>query len=132
MSTRSVLTFIDERGRHSVYKHHDGYPSDTLDALLKTVPYAWDLPRFEADDFGAAFIAANKQRGGGSIRLTKGPEAHGDLEYDYEISFQNNAITVKQFDWNWGSSDNHRDTTPAFEGTLDEFKAHVEKAEADA
>jgi hypothetical protein len=60
MSTRATYTFIDEHDTIHVYKHHDGYPTGALDAIGLAFPYAWTLPRFEADDFAAAFVAGNK------------------------------------------------------------------------
>lgn len=68
MSTRAVYTFIgcaefDRGERHHVYKHCDGYPSGAADAIAAAIPLAWPLPRFEADEFAAAFVAGNKERG---------------------------------------------------------------------
>lgn len=62
MSTRAVYTFHDERGRYHVYKHSDGYPEGmgACYAINAALTFAWPLPRFEADEFAAAFIAANK------------------------------------------------------------------------
>jgi len=65
MSTRAMYTFIEpnhtdsKRGYH-VYKHHDGYPSGAVQWIKAALDHAWPLPRFEADDFAAAFVAANK------------------------------------------------------------------------
>ena len=81
MSTRAVYGFKDEHATHWVYVHHDGYPSgaaDKFSTALKSKK-CWQLPRFEADEFAAGFIAANKDRPG-SVRLTSGPQAHGDIE----------------------------------------------------
>ena len=86
MSTRAVYMFKDEQTLpFSVYKHHDGYPSGAMEWISNTAEKAWELPRFEADEFAAAFIAANKE-GEGKIRLTRGPEYHGDLDYVYTVS----------------------------------------------
>jgi hypothetical protein len=72
MGTRSMYTFIgDKRGRwleqHHVYKHFDGYPlhgdSGAVIWIKAALDYAWPLPRYEADDFAAAFVAANKRSG---------------------------------------------------------------------
>lgn len=97
MSTRAVYTFIDDDGRsYPVYKHHDGYPSGAAAHIRAALPYAWPLPRFEASEFAAAFVAGNKalpdpkypDSQGGGVYLTAGRSAHGDLEYAYEISFK--------------------------------------------
>ncbi len=89
MSTRAVFTFIED-GRSGdafhIYKHCDGYPSHAAKCIRAAVPLAWPLPRFEACEFAAAFVAANKEAGGGNIYLTTSWEDHGDLEYRYEIS----------------------------------------------
>src|SRR3954467_14029413 len=63
MSTRALYTFIDperEQDTFHVYKHHDGYPKGAAQHIEAALAYAWPLPRFEADEFAAAFAAANK------------------------------------------------------------------------
>lgn len=66
MSTRACYRFIPENGPNdwpgvvTVYKHMDGYPSGAADAIEAALNFAWPLPRYEADDFAAAFVAANK------------------------------------------------------------------------
>lgn len=94
MSTRAVYTFFDQHEEHSVYKHHDGYPEGALEFIKKAVKSAWPLPRFEPDDFGAAFVAANRD-GPGGVYLTKGPETHSDLSYLCRISCRNGRIYVQ-------------------------------------
>jgi hypothetical protein len=95
MGTRAVLTFKDRYNSFSVYQHYDGYPEHTLPAIEAAKEYAWELPRFEASDFAAAFIAANKQKGGGNIYFTDTHESHGDLEYRYEIEGKEKKLFVK-------------------------------------
>lgn len=91
MSTRACYSFTDEMGTFHVYKHHDGYPSGAAKAIQNALPLAWPLPRFEASDFGAAFVAGNKKGDypGGSVRLMQsGPiedVAPEDIAYRYEI-----------------------------------------------
>jgi hypothetical protein len=60
MSTRAIYTFSDEYHTVSVYKHSDGYPTGAIEALQKAVHYAWTFPRYEADEFAASFVTANK------------------------------------------------------------------------
>lgn len=87
MSTRACYTFIDADGvAHHVYKHSDGYPSGAATFIKAAQEFAWPFPRFEASDFGAAFIRANKEGGGGGVYLTTHYNDHGDLEYRYEIA----------------------------------------------
>ena len=97
MSTRAVYTFIDEDNHHHVYKHHDGYPSGAIEFILKALDKSWPLPRFEADEFAASFIAANKGSAGG-VRLTTGPSAHGDLSYRYEITVKEDKLYTRIFE----------------------------------
>jgi hypothetical protein len=65
MSTRACYRFIDRPGDHAevvtIYKHSDGYPEGAVCWITKALEFAWPLPRFEADEFAAAFIAANKK-----------------------------------------------------------------------
>lgn len=62
MSTRACYRFIDPQAAAvvTVYKHSDGYPEGAVCWITKALNFAWTLPRFEADEFAAAFIAANK------------------------------------------------------------------------
>lgn len=68
MSTRAVFTVTDENNTFHIYKHYDGYPSEVPSNIAKALKFAWQLPRFEADEFAAAFVTGNKCSGG-SIRL---------------------------------------------------------------
>lgn len=69
MSTRACYRFFPENGPFyndfpgvvTVYKHHDGYPKGAATAIEAALDFAWALPRFEADEFAAAFVAAGKQ-----------------------------------------------------------------------
>lgn len=61
MSTRALFTFKDETAAFNVYKHYDGNPSGAARVIRHAIDYfAWPLPRFEADEFAAAFVAAGK------------------------------------------------------------------------
>lgn len=87
MSTRAIYGFTDGTLTHWVFVHHDGYPSGAAQkfAAVLNSKRIWQLPRFEADEFAAGFVAANKD-GQGSIRLSAGPDSHGDTEYCYVVS----------------------------------------------
>lgn len=104
MSTRAVYTFKDEYDSFSVYKHYDGYPAGqgagtgAFGFIEAAKEFAWDLPRFEASEFAAAFIAANKNKAGGDLYVTEGPEYHADLSYKYEITAKQNSLLVKVFE----------------------------------
>ena len=115
MSTRAMYSFIDDGGTFHVYKHHDGYPTKEgayghIEGALK---YAWRLPRFEADEFGAAFVTACRVAGiehlkdypemiGGGVRLMPSGDwkevASFDLEYRYEIRARGNVLEVRGFE----------------------------------
>jgi len=69
MGTRAVYFFEDSDGVYGVYKHYDNYPSGAMWFIENAKEYAWPFPRFEADDFAAGFVAANKAKGGGGCRL---------------------------------------------------------------
>jgi hypothetical protein len=62
MSTRAMYTFRSADGseEHHVYVHSDGYPTGAAEKIVAALEYAWPLPRYEADEFAAAFVAANK------------------------------------------------------------------------
>jgi hypothetical protein len=93
MGTRTCITFTDSDSSHSVYQHYDGYPSNVADNLHHTIRNAWPLPRFEADEFAAAYVATCKEQAG-NVRLSKGPRSHGDLSYRYTVRCEAGAILV--------------------------------------
>lgn len=105
MSTRAVYTFIDkDNSRYHVYKHWDNYPEreDNLEVgayafIRQAKELAWELPRFEASEFAAAFIARHKHEGGG-VYLTRGWGEHGDLSYHYTIRQKNGKLEVRTYD----------------------------------
>ena len=79
MGTRAVYFFEDKNDKsyYGVYKHYDGYPQGAASHIEDAKSYAWPLPRWEADEFAAAFVAANKNPKGGEIRLLPQFEAVG-------------------------------------------------------
>src|SRR5215475_1386730 len=63
MSTRALYTFKGEttEDNWNVYKHSDGYPTGAANVLKTALDFfAWQLPRYESDEFAAAFCAAAK------------------------------------------------------------------------
>lgn len=92
MGTRAAITFEDDMGKFTIYQHWDGDP-DTIMQNLSTVKKCWDFPRWEADEFGAAYIATHKT-GSGNIRLSRGHTAHGDLSYSYNVKLAGNALQI--------------------------------------
>ena len=85
MSTRAIYTFKGFGETYHVFKHHDGYPSGAAGFLEATLTKAWDLPRYEPDEFACAFIAANKT-GSGDLRLARSRTSEADVEFGYTIS----------------------------------------------
>tara|TARA_R100001443_G_scaffold108189_1_gene118446 strand:+ start:4718 stop:5140 length:423 start_codon:yes stop_codon:yes gene_type:complete len=97
MGTRAIYIFEDEHEEVHVYKHYDNYPQGAVHFIEDAKAYAWPLPRFEADEFAAAFVAANKNRKGGEVRLVNARfkdrdemlEANDWCDYHYVISKHN-------------------------------------------
>ena len=97
MGTRAIYIFEDDHEEVHVYKHYDNYPSGAVDFIENAKEFAWELPRFEADEFAAAFVAANKNRKGGEVRLVNARfkdreemlEANDWCDYHYVISKHN-------------------------------------------
>ena len=86
MGTRGVYTFKEKGVTFHVYSHWDNYPTGGAQKLQATInsDKAWTLPRYEADEFAAAFIATNKTDSG-NIRLQKGRTSAMDVEFGYTI-----------------------------------------------
>lgn len=108
MGTHAVITFRDGFDSYHVFKHFDGDPVGVADALttMQNSGKVWELPRFEADEAAAGFIAANKTKEG-DFRLCKDPSQYGDLEYYYEVFQADNgqliirASTVRNHKGQW-------------------------------
>lgn len=84
MSTRAIYTFKGFGETHHVFKHHDGYLSGAAVALESAIQLAWCAPRYEPDEFAAAFVSGNKQAPGG-VRLARSQTAFCDVEFAYVI-----------------------------------------------
>ncbi len=131
MSTRACYTFTDNSGSYHVYKHHDGYPTGAAGHIQNALSKAWELPRYEADEFAAAFVAANKNTSGSVRLMPSGPiqdVAPGDIEYRYEIFPGNNGelrVTAYLVN-NWG---NYTEEL-LFNCAFSELDQAAEKAEA--
>jgi hypothetical protein len=136
MSTRACYTFTDWQGEFHVYKHHDGYPYahgvhegenyevGGLVWINNAKEFAWELPRFEADDFAASFVVANKD-GGGGCRLINKPnpwEFSSDSEYWYKIKIAVPALDVwvDVYRVDWWNKDN-RTSDKIMSGALSEL-----------
>lgn len=122
MATRAIYTFRDDCDAFHVYKHWDGYPSMAVKFIEKALTKAWELPHFDPRDFGAAFIAANKDAGG-DVYLSYGND--GLCDYKYEISYMKESLHIvcfhnENFDENW---------VQVFEGSIDQFKDWIKTNE---
>lgn len=122
MGTRACYVFKDskeDQNGFTVYKHFDGYPKGACYAIVNALPKAWDLPRYEPDEFGAAFIAANKTSSG-DVRLTHNAEDHGDIEYVYELfQAKNGQLIIQAYSVNFWHEVKER--TEIFYGRLKDF-----------
>lgn len=130
MATRGVYRF-KEMGKagviHKVYNHWDNYPSNAYILIKNTLRLAWPLPRFEADEFACAFIAANKDQAGG-MRLMPHDQEDMGQDYNYLISFElNEGATgfypdgklIISFD------DYNNSGKITFRGTLEEMEKYI-------
>jgi hypothetical protein len=105
MATRSNIIVEDAYSRIQIYRHWDGYPEAVIPQLIQALPFAWPLPRFEADDFAAAIVRAWKEEGGGHIRIDGNPKGfelvHADTEYVYVVKFDHRKGEpfVEVYDW---------------------------------
>jgi hypothetical protein len=105
MATRSNIIVQDDYKRVQIYRHCDGYPEGIIPDLAMALQYAWELPRFEADDFAAAIVRAWKQEGGGNIYIDGSPKGfelvHGDTEYVYVVKFdkRQHEPFIEIYDW---------------------------------
>lgn len=99
MATRALYVFNDDHVKITVYKHWDGYPEarGAYGFIRAALAYAWDLPRFEADDYAAAFVAANKKKGGGDVRLLNEASTNADalgIEFTYTATLDGDRLKV--------------------------------------
>ena len=126
MSTRGIYTFKAFGETFHVYKHSDNYPTGAQEALAAVMSQgkAWDLPRFEADEFAAGFVAANKN-GGGNVRLAKSRTAAADVQYGYTVAQVKGKkaiqLTVTSTDF-WGEKATE---TKLWTGNLVDFTPEV-------
>lgn len=147
MSTRAMLSFTcEDFGTFNVYRHGDGYPTEVVKAIERAIDNAWQLPRFESNEFAAAFIAANKAREAlavqnpdmepeaidilcrGGLRLMPSGDWKvaalncADIEYRYEITCPGEGLCVKlsavSYEDEWTE-------TVLFDGTFVAFKARA-------
>jgi hypothetical protein len=127
MGTRALFTFEDTTESFHVYKHSDGYPEGALEALRAAVPLAWELPRFEPDEFAAAFVAGNKSRPG-HIRIMRSGTIEdictADAAFWYVVTAKGKELHISCYSVdNWDTFKKKK----LFSGNLIKFAAFVEK-----
>jgi len=120
MGTRAIYIFEDDNEEVAVYKHYDNYPRGAVEFIEEAKAYAWVFPRFEADEFAAAFVAANKNAKGGEVRLVSYKyedrhalmEDYGCNDYYYVISYEPHHgdlwVEIWQMRYDMDSSDSYR------------------------
>ena len=88
MSTNALIHIVEPSNTidvpettYTIYKHWSGYPTGMQIMIEKALGLAWELPRFEADEFAASFVAANKT-GSGDVRLVNPDEAN-KMHFDF-------------------------------------------------
>lgn len=133
MSTRAIYSFKEPASQdvYHVYKHHDGSPEGAAEHLTKALEKAWPLPRYEANDFAASFVAANKDSGGGVRLLHSGnwrDVAPADIEYRYEVwQDPEGTLMVRGFETflPWEGDDPEWEETEIFTAPLLQVQEHV-------
>jgi hypothetical protein len=92
MSTNAIITFSDEEYSYSIYQQYDGDPKEVAKSLTAALEFAWPLPRFEPEEFAAAYIRANKVRAGGLYLTHKGE--YEETPYAYRVTLEDEQIRV--------------------------------------
>lgn len=93
MSTPAVITFKDDEGAFRIYQHYEGAPATVAASLIAALEFSWPLPRFEASEFAAAYIRANKISGGG-IYLSNGGDGE-DVSFSYIVTLQAERLAME-------------------------------------
>jgi hypothetical protein len=106
MSTPAVVTVTDRAQTFHLYLDACGDPRNVAVNLVNALDYAWPLPRFEAAEWTGAFIAALKRPKrlsssgadqGGLVRLTSDWQPHQEIQFRYEVSTKDGALSVRAF-----------------------------------
>jgi hypothetical protein len=120
MGTRAIYTFEDNYSEVNIFIHYDGYPAGAAEYLAQWLgsEKSWPLPRFEADEAAAGFVAATKTRAG-NVRIMPNRTAASDVEFGYRIGMKNGKA------WIQAAETDYWDETPSehvfFDGLLSAF-----------
>jgi len=93
MSTRANITIKNGESKIILYRHYDGYPTNTGIDIANRIKRSRDTSALVSDFLDATFDSNDRK----VYEITS--EIHGDIEYDYEI-------TVPKFGYNFY----HKDT----------------------
>lgn len=143
MSTRALYTFKagpDDAGHDwNVYVHYDGYPGNLREGacakILAALKLAWELPRYESDEFAAAFIAANKSRPGGVRLMPQGNPLEvavkncSDIEFRYVVQYVGKGLVLTAYETSIGEAVTERKlfSAPLNEKMVQKALARFEK-----
>lgn len=136
MSTNAIIFFQSDETSISyssgVYQHWDGYPSGVQATINKTIEsgLAWELPRFEADEFAAAFIAANKTAEGNYRHIDKSDMRIRYFDFIYFVKHDDELGITVTVGHNTGADEFDKYTWQCnWTGTLDDLhKAYSSEA----
>lgn len=98
MTAPAIISVTDAQGEWNVYLASDGTPLPALEGLRRALGKTWALPRFDAADFAAAYVAANKQSGGDMWFINRATswKTHcpPGIEWRYIVSVRHGNIHV--------------------------------------
>jgi hypothetical protein len=104
MSTKAMFKFYDESDTVYIYKwSNEVNPWNAFKEIKKTFEseYAFKLPRYEAYQFSAAFLMANRNTGeinptgGTNYRIMSGPDS--DAHWLYAVSWKGDYLWIEVF-----------------------------------
>ena len=134
MSTRGMFVVREFDGSESfnIYKHHDMYPEGAVECIETTVTrYSWPLPRFEADEFAAALVAASKGDVPGGMRLMQSGHwetvAPRDIAYVYIITQADKDLLIAAYDVTFNGIMDEFEKDRLFVGNLEQFRDFTKK-----
>jgi len=131
MSTRAIYTFEDATEERHIFVHYDGYPRGAAKYFLQWLDagVSWTIPRFEADEAAAGFVAAIKT-GAGNVRIAGARFSYTDVEFGYRLFMRGDTLHVQcaTTDY-WGDAPAER---VIFDGPMDVFLDTAMEVEQDA
>ena len=92
MGTRAIYTFEDATDERHIFVHYDGYPTGAATYFKQWLDagVTWTIPRFEADEAAAGFVAAIKT-GAGNVRIAGARFSYSDVEFGYRLFMRGDA-----------------------------------------